>query len=67
MKIIKGKVYQWQDKLLVLALTTESFDVDPNSDTYKEYTFKGRILHSDKADEYLSVDFFIADGFVEVT
>ena len=62
-KIIKGNLYRWRDtELIVLARSTERLDVDPDSDFYREYVFKGRVVQSDKPEEIGTLDYFAAAG-----
>jgi hypothetical protein len=62
-KIIKGKLYRWRStQLLVLARTGERMDANPDSDFYKEYVFKGRIIASEDKEEVGKLDYFAASG-----
>ena len=64
MKILKGKLYTWTigAPLTVLALTGEYMDTDPDSNTYREYVFKGRVVQDvSSVLDTGSVDVFIAE------
>ncbi len=62
-QITKGKLYQWRSTgLVVLARSGDRLCVDPDSDFYREYVFKGRIVGSDHTEEIGTLTMFAAAG-----